>query len=284
MRTGFIGAGKVGTSLGKLFSENGIRVIGYYSRHIESAREASLFTNTLCYDDTEKLIQDSDTIFLTVPDGVIAEVFQSIRKFDIGGKVIAHCSGSLSAQEAFQGIEETGARGISVHPLFPVSDRFSVWQELTDAFFCLEGDEEKVKCWDEMLISAGLKVKRLLPGTKVTYHAACAVVSNLVCALAAESLKLMHRSGFTQEEALLALAPLMRSNLEHILESGPAAALTGPVERNDISTVEKHLRCFDSKNERMIYALLSQELVLLAKERHPERDCSLLDAMLSKAL
>lgn len=274
----------MGTSLGRLFSENGIRVIGYYSRHIESSQEASLFTNTLCYDDIEKLIQDSDTIFLTVPDGVIAEVFQSIQKFDIGGKVIAHCSGSLSAREAFPGIEESGACGISIHPLFPVSDRFSVWQELTDAFFCLEGDEEMVKCWEEILVNVGLKVKRLLPGTKVTYHTACTVASNFVCALAAESLKLMRRSGFTQEEALQALAPLMKSNLEHILGNGPAAALTGPVERGDISTIEKHLRCFESRDERITYALLSRELLQLAGERHPERDCSLLDAVLRRAL
>ena len=46
MKTGFIGAGKVGFSLGKLFAENGIQVTGYFSRQAESASEAAAFTNS----------------------------------------------------------------------------------------------------------------------------------------------------------------------------------------------------------------------------------------------
>ena len=41
MKTGFIGAGKVGFTLGKFFAENNIQVTGYYSRRRESAKEAA---------------------------------------------------------------------------------------------------------------------------------------------------------------------------------------------------------------------------------------------------
>ena len=44
MRIGFIGAGKVGFTLGKYFREHGIEVTGYYSRSIQSASEAAEFT------------------------------------------------------------------------------------------------------------------------------------------------------------------------------------------------------------------------------------------------
>ena len=49
MKTGFIGAGKVGFTLGKFFAENNIQVTGYYSRRRESAKEAAAFTGTTVY-------------------------------------------------------------------------------------------------------------------------------------------------------------------------------------------------------------------------------------------
>lgn len=36
-KIGFIGAGKVGVSLGKFFREGGLPVTGYYNRHREAA-------------------------------------------------------------------------------------------------------------------------------------------------------------------------------------------------------------------------------------------------------
>lgn len=282
MKTGWIGAGKVGTSLGKIFSIRGIPVTGYYSRHRESAKESADFTGSAVYDDIEKLIKDSDTIFLTVPDGVIADVFQNLKGYDISGRIICHCSGSLSAEEAFPGIRETGAFGISIHPLFPVSDKFSVYPELADAFFCLEGEEKPAELWRQLLEEAGFRTKILKAGSKAVYHTACAAASNLMCALAEESLSLMGKSGFSREEARRALAPLMQSNLMHILQEGPEKALTGPVERNDVSTVEKHLQCLETPNEKQLYTSLSMILVELARRRHPDRDYSKLQEVLSK--
>ena len=51
MKTGFIGAGKVGFSLGRLFAENGIPLTGYYSRQREAAQEAAAFTGTRAYSE-----------------------------------------------------------------------------------------------------------------------------------------------------------------------------------------------------------------------------------------
>ena len=53
-------------------------VEGFYSRNPESAREAARFTGTKYYEDMETLVQACDTIFLTVPDGQIANVAEEI--------------------------------------------------------------------------------------------------------------------------------------------------------------------------------------------------------------
>lgn len=78
MRIGFVGAGKVGFTLGKYMSERNVCVSGYYSRSEESARQASLFTHTKYYETLEELIESSDALFLTVPDGAIEDVWNSI--------------------------------------------------------------------------------------------------------------------------------------------------------------------------------------------------------------
>ena len=280
MKIGFIGAGKVGFSLGKFFVQGGIPVTGYWSRHQGSAQEAALFTGTNPYDELKALVQDSDALFLTVPDGTISSVFERLRDLEISGKQICHCSGAMTVGEAFPGIGQTGAYGYSIHPLFPISSKLEAYRELAGAFFCLEDSGPHVSQWRTLLQSLGLTVQ-VIPGeAKVRYHAACAISSNLMCALAQESLDLLETCGFSQQNALQAIAPLMRSNLEHLLRDGPTQALTGPVERVDADTVAKHLSCFPSREERQLYRLASQKLAAMAARKHPERSYQSLETLL----
>ena len=71
MRIGFIGAGKVGFTLGKFFTEHHIPISGFYSRSADSADAAAKFTNSKHFDDLSALLSDSDAVFITVPDGVM---------------------------------------------------------------------------------------------------------------------------------------------------------------------------------------------------------------------
>ena len=155
MKIGFIGAGKVGFSLGQFFVQGGLPVTGYYSRHRGSAQEAAAWTGTKQYESLESLARASDALFLTVPDGAIASVFAQLREFDLAGKQICHCSGALTAREAFPGVEETGAGHYSIHPLFPLCDKTVAWRELPGAFFCLEGRGPHLDWWAERLASLG---------------------------------------------------------------------------------------------------------------------------------
>lgn len=50
------------------------------------------------------------------------------------------------------------------------------------------------------------------------------------------------------------------------------AALTGPVERADLGTVAKHLNVLAADDDKMLYLLLSKQLLCLAGQKHPDRD------------
>lgn len=280
MKIGMIGAGKVGFSLGKFFSQGGIEVSGYCSRNPESAKEACAFTNSKYYSTLKDLAEESDAIFITVPDNAITDVYRKISAFEIHDKYICHCSGAMSAEDAFPGIQASGAHGISIHPLFPVSSKYASYQELQDAFFCLEGDEVALQEFTEIFDSLGVKTQRISAENKVLYHAGCVMASNFICALADEGIKLLAECGFSQEGARKALAPLMRSNLEHIIKDGPVLALTGPAERADTGTIIKHLNALEDPQENELYRLLSLKLIGLAEEKHPEADYSALKELL----
>ena len=279
MKTGFIGAGKVGFTLGKFFSSkgsndcnenDGIKVTGYYSRNTQSAEEAAQFTETRAFTDMSALIEASDVLFLTVPDGSITEVYEQVRQHPIQGKYICHCSGSLSSKEAFPGIDQTGAYEYSVHPLFAVSDKYEAYKELQDVFFAVEGNEEHLPEIKGMLKSAGIDLQVIRAEDKTLYHAAAVTASNLAVALLAESIDMLCQCGFSEEDARKALTPLVMGNVHHVLAKGPAAALTGPVERGDEKTVIKHLSVLNGR-QRELYRVLSSRLIPIAESKHPDR-------------
>ncbi len=293
MNIGFIGAGKVGCSLGKYFAENGqkssLTVKGYYSLSSKSAQDAAHFTKSEAYESIKDVTDACDVIFLTVPDGSIQNTWQQVKEYDLKGKTICHCSGAMSSADAFCGIEETEAFGYSIHPLFAVSDKYNAYKELTGVFFTLEGGSaarpgthspeffQLRKALEDM----GNPTRIIDGRDKTTYHCAAAIASNLVCGLIDQSLELMQRCGFEEAEAITALAPILTGNMAHIAEDGPTASLTGPIERNDTSTVKKHLDCLESGAEKDIYRLLSSRLVKMAAARHPDRDYSEMSELIS---
>ena len=321
MRIGFIGAGKVGCTLGKFMSIHGAAVTGYYDRDTEAAAEAARFVSgktdeasffahvesaaaqapaeqaapvpaepavqapaeqaTQSYISAQELIADSDLVFLTVPDGLIAKVCGEISAFEIKDKFICHCSGSISSREALAAASAAGAYTYSIHPLFAVSDKFTTYSELADAFFTLEGDPARIGEMSDFLAKAGLKFQIIDPAAKTKYHLAAVYGSNLICGLIGEAVQLLQECGFKEDDAIRAIAPLVRGNVEHALAVGPVQALTGPVERGDTTTLQKHLGVMTEEEDKQLYRLLSKKLLQLAKQKHPDRDFKQLELFLS---
>lgn len=282
MKAGFIGAGKVGFSLGKYLAENGIDVTGYYSRSADSAIKASEFTGTRYYKDLTDIIEDSDTLFITAPDGAITEVWEYIRNLPIKNKNICHCSGSISSA-AFFDAEKKGAFRYSIHPLYAFSDRYESYKDLRGAYFSIEGSKARLKEMTACFAQLGNTVVPIDQEAKALYHCAAVMASNHMIALADAAAEMLSSCGFDQESAVKALTPLMRGNISAIIASGPAAALTGPVERNDLNTVAEHLHALERADPQTaeLYRFLSSRLVKIACDKHPDRDYTELKELLT---
>lgn len=275
MKIGIIGAGKVGTSLGKYLRENGAEVSGFCSKTRQSAADAAEFTDTTCFDEQEDLISASDTIFITTPDGEIKRAWDRIAKYDIRGKIVCHFSGSLSS-EVFSDIRLTGAHGCSFHPIYAFSDRFSSYKKFDTARITAEGDPEAVILLRALFEGCGNKVMTVASSEKTRYHAATVFASNMVVGLLRSSVDLLNSCGFSDEDAYSIIGPLTKNNVDSVFSRGCAESLTGPVERNDIQTVASHIadlsRSAGTEAELAIYKDIKSKLVELARQKNPDRD------------
>lgn len=284
MKIGFIGAGKAGCSLGKYFSGKAaqaqIQVSGYYSLIEEEARWAAGFTNSMYFANMEEVIAASDTIILSTPDGAIKKVWETIEKDNIKGKVFCHLSGSLSS-DVFSGIEECGAYPISIHPMFAFSDKESVYTQLKDVRFTLEGDSYAVSLWKNVFAKLGNEVIEISKDVKPKYHAAASMLSNHVVAVLNAGYHLLTECGFSDEEARSFSKMLVTNNVEHVIDTGSVAALTGPIERGDVATIKKHLEVIGEDVENL-YRICGLELIKIAKDKNPDRDYTEIEKVLDK--
>lgn len=185
----------------------------------------------------------------------------------------------MSAEEVFTNAFSLGAFICSVHPMFAISDRMLSYRELSGGFFALEGCRQGIKKIQNLLIICKNPFKVISAEAKVKYHCAAAVASNLANGLMDMSLSLLEECGFSAEQALSALSPIMINNIKNIAAKGTANSLTGPIERNDVQTVEKHLSCLEPK-EKEIYRLLSQRILMTAAVKHQQRDYTRLKTIL----
>ncbi len=276
-RVSFIGAGKVGCSMARylaadpLSGESDVELAGFFSASADSARAAAAFAGGRAFASAKEAAQAADLVFVTTPDARIADVARQLAaatdagSLDPAGKVFAHCSGAL-ASDALSPLRERGAATCSAHPLYAVSSRFDCWQELSQAWFTLEGDDKAVQLLQRLLAARGNHVARIPAEQKTRYHAAAVMASNLVVGLYDMAASELATCGFDPADAQTALAALFLGNARHIAEDGVEDSLTGPAARGDKSTVDAHLSCL-SGDSREVYRLLTEVLYRIASRR-----------------
>jgi predicted short-subunit dehydrogenase-like oxidoreductase (DUF2520 family) len=267
MHIGFIGAGKVGTSLGIYYKEKGFQISGYCSRSIDSGILSATRTQSKYYCTLGQLVVDSDLLFITTTDDQIENVVTQLCSDTKlrSGQLIIHTSGALpstilSPTKAF------GCFIYSMHPLQAFADLDKSVADLSNTYFCLEGDEERISILEDILIACKNTYFKLKPEQKTLYHASACMLSNYLVTLIHNSLLLMEDIQIDSSTAFKAMLPLISSTIQNVLEFGTKDALTGPIARGDVRTVKKQLETisFSSKAQLNLYSCMAKETLKLA--------------------
>lgn len=242
---GIIGAGKVGQTLARLWNEAGYAISGVYSRDSVHAELLAWQVGAEVMRTPVEVIQRSELTLLTVPDDVITPLAENIA-LQIGtekltGKAVIHTSGSRDKQ-ALVALETIDMLTGSLHPAFPFADVDSAIAGLSGAAFAVEVSDPTLRDWLYGLVGAlDGKVIDIPAGGKAQYHAALVIASNYTVTLYAVAQSLLMGVGASEQIAGVALNPLMQATLDNLRQTGIPVALTGPLVRADISTLETHM-------------------------------------------
>jgi predicted short-subunit dehydrogenase-like oxidoreductase (DUF2520 family) len=180
----------------------------------------------------------ASVVLLCVPDRAIPEVAATVTP----GPWIAHVSGgtSLSALAPH-------TRRFGVHPLQTFThDRGPEQLDGAWAAVTFESAEASEAAF-ALAQALGVEPFAIDDADRGLYHAGAVIASNYLVTLHRAATSLLHQAGAPPA----ALEPLMRRTIDN------GFALTGPIDRGDWSTVERHLSVLDEASPALTPAYLA---------------------------
>ena len=111
--------------------------------------------------------------------------------------------------------------------------------------FALDGDTEAQDLGREIIEALGGSDMVIPSEGKMLYHAAAVVACNYFVALVYQALRVYGAVDIPPDKGLAALMPLIKGTVKNMERVGVPKALTGPIERGDLKTIEGHLAAFD---------------------------------------
>lgn len=203
-----VGPGRVGRVLDRALTAAGYAVSGPTGRH--------------------EPIAAADVVLLCVPDAAIPAAAQRARGLS---RFIGHVSGATPI--ATSGVD------FGLHPLGTF-----VGDEGPDALAgigCAIGGAtpEALEIARELASSLGARPFAIADGGRAGYHAAASIASNFVVTLLGAAEDAAATAGLADDDARALLAPLVRATVENWVAHGAEAALTGPIARGDLETVQR---------------------------------------------
>lgn len=250
MKVGFIGPGKVGRSFGHYLKNNQTEIVGYFGKTHKSTIQLASEIGCTAISDLSELIDQSDLIGITVQDDQVAVVVDQILnlKKNLSNKTFFHMSGSLSVEV----LNPLSTKVFSLHPLKAFPKVMMETDDFKGVYFSLEGGDASLKNW---LSAINLTYFEISSHQKVQYHAAAAIVSNYLVAVLDFGFSQFEALGLPAELAKKALWPLVMGTIENVEILGTKKALTGPIVRGDVHTIEKHLEAMHDETKALYKTL-----------------------------
>jgi len=268
-----IGAGKVAHSLVPALVKSGYNVEAIHSRNFISAKKLAQKYSIKHFTDSLKEIPAGVRIFLlSMPDSEIKNTAEKLSRLHINfaKSYVVHFSG-VEDISVLRSLEKKGAATGSLHLMqtFP-GKRVT---NLKGVRAALETDDERsYKLLTKLSKDLQLKPFRIRSEDKVYYHLAGVIGSNFLAGNLYNSEELLSLCGIDKKDSFEILKSTIFTTLENTKMFGAANALSGPIDRGDLKTIEKHISALKKlkrkKNKKLtathlLRSYLIQSLLLL---------------------
>jgi predicted short-subunit dehydrogenase-like oxidoreductase (DUF2520 family) len=232
-----IGAGNVGLYLYQAFIKKGVNCRLFSRKHNSEIEAISEYDGHF------------DLCLICVPDDVIEALTESLPPCK---GIMAHSSGTVPLDAI---AKKHAARAI-FYP--PMSLRPDAETEIEKISFCLEADhEESLSSLEKFSASLLLNTARLNSEDRASLHLAAVISHNFSNYLYHLSYSILKDKNLSLE----LLKPLLEEQVKQINNQDPATRQTGPAQRHDIATMQKHLSILDNDTAKSIYKLISNAIL-----------------------
>lgn len=222
-----IGAGNVGTVLGRTFRQAGHTITAIWNRHSEKAQQLAQELGAVAVDDIKALPKKADLFLLAVSDRSVKEVASELI---IQEGVLVHAAGAIS-KDVLKGVTEH--YGV----LWPMKMIRTHMQSLGTSAVIIDGNSESaLKLIRSIAESISQQVSKADDAKRLQMHMIAAVTSNFT-----NHLYHLAADYAQQKEIDFSLFyPLIEGVVEQIKDQHPEKVQAGPAFRGDRVTIEKH--------------------------------------------
>jgi predicted short-subunit dehydrogenase-like oxidoreductase (DUF2520 family) len=259
-----IGLGKVGTAIGHLLKKSGHEIIAISDKSAAALKKALPYTGGKTFRDPKKAVVKADVILITTPDDAIFNACNEISDSQlVKDKFVFHMSGA-GGLDLLDSAKSAGAVIAGIHPLQSFSSVDNAIINIPGSVFGITADKKAGKQAKIIVRDLGGIPVLVSPDQKPLYHAAACFASNYLVSLLNVVESIYRSVGIKEANARRAYLPLIYGTLKNIEASDPVLALTGPIARGDISTIQKHISAIDEQIPK--YSLLYSVLGLIATD------------------
>jgi len=260
-----VGAGRVGQTLGRLWSAAGVfKVQSVLARSDVSAQAAVGFVGSGQAAASLTAMPCADVWLLSVPDAQIAPTAQALAALTpphgaIRPALALHCSGALGSDQLAP-LRAAGWQVASSHPLLSFAQPELAAAQFAGTPCALEGDALALTQLRAAFSRIGGQCFTLAAQDKLLYHAGAVLATTFIPVLQDLAERLWQHSGMPADLAQQMRATLLHNAVNNIVALGPQCALTGPAARGDWELVNRQTLAVANWNVQagVAYAALSQ--------------------------
>ncbi|MEP6758263.1 MAG: Rossmann-like and DUF2520 domain-containing protein [Actinomycetota bacterium] len=268
MDIAIVGAGTAGTAVGVAWGRAGHRIVAATGRDATLERVAAWLPETPVRAISEAGAI-AEVVAIAVPDDALPTVVTEVANVVTPGAWVLHLSGAQGL-DVLAPIVGAGGRVLALHPLQTFADVAGALDALRDCAVAVTAvDTAGFGLGERLATDLGGRPFRLPDAARPLYHAAAVFASNDLVAISGAAEALLSIAGVP--DALGAMRPLQETTLANVHRLGPHAALTGPIVRGDVGTIDRNLRAVAAAAPHLVapYVELSRLALSLAGDRLP---------------
>jgi predicted short-subunit dehydrogenase-like oxidoreductase (DUF2520 family) len=269
-RVSIVGSGAVGSTLAVALVEKGYTIVSIINRSGRSALSLAREVHCMRVSASPADIpSDTEIIVFAVADDALGDVIRETGKRIRLHRLLALHTSGVHSLDVLQPLKSRGAIVGSMHPIqsFPKSKSLRERvKSLRGIHFGVEGDAKGIEMIQGIVRTLGGQSILVPKGLKSLYHAACVFSSNYVVTLLNAARESVRPIGFENQWREMIL-PLFTTTVENAMKASPEQALTGPIARNDLATIELHLEALQRSAPQLVplYAAMGVETARLAR-------------------